>query len=189
MNCVKLLRSLLALGFSVTDLARLFEVSPQAVSQWVHGSKRPSELHIHDLLTLHALASEHAAHGGAISDFTTGKKWSPYTLVSPDGHETESFRIAFTSAHIEVFKAGETLPPRARTLLHARLHLAAALETLAKLATPVGIDPFRLRTAQELDDLYHTARVLQQSITLIYWNKVLNTPEPQLSSSQEDPDA
>src|SRR5262245_37381232 len=105
MHTVKLLRNLLALGFSVTALARLLGISTQGVSQWVHGSRQPSASHLDDLLALHAFTVEHIANGGIVSDVVTGKLWSPHTSVLPDGQQGEIFRHirGFTPAQLQQF--------------------------------------------------------------------------------------
>jgi transcriptional regulator with XRE-family HTH domain len=183
----KLLRNLLALGFSVTDLSQLFGVRTQAISQWLHGSKQPSKEHRYDLLSLHALVSEHVANGGAVDDFITGKKWSPHTLVFDDEEVGEGFRSSYTPARLALFKAGEMLPKRDRTRFYTQLIYAQALETLAQLTTAAGADPTARATAQELDNLYHAAGILQQAIFMLYYDKALRTLDSQ--PSQEDPDA
>jgi len=189
MHTVKLLRNLLALGFSVTDLARLFGVSTQAVSQWVHGSRQPSASHLDDLLTLHALAVEHIANGGAVSDFVTGKLWSPHTNVLPDGHEGEIFRHirGFTPAQLEQFKAGDALPPRDRTRFGSKLNIEITLEDLAQLATVIRTDPSALDRTRVLDDLYHATGILRMAIQLLYWGVVYRVADQQ--ASQEEPNA
>ena len=191
---ILLLQNLLALGFTVTDLGQLCDVSSQAISQWLHGGKRPSDARCRDLLRLYAFAADYLSAGGTLGDFMTSGIWKSYmyTVTSASCAEPEERqlgRLIFTPERLQGFKAAESLPPRDRALMHTELTLAQAMETLTPLLEAGQRDPAILHKALGVDDLYVATVTLQQCLIMRLWDRAVRTPLPQPAPTQEEPDA